>query len=213
MKSVILAGCCGIEAKNREKRRGMLIRRYALFGFAFLMVGTFSQPSLAQDLSEKSSAAGILYGVRLGLVAHDVGGLWSHSRAEGGVDFNAEIVFKKPSLKLLAGSILPNLGISINSQGDTSKAYGGLLWEFLFDHGLFANSGAGLAVHNGQLASEDANKKQLGSRLLFRVPIELGFTIYERHRISILFDHISNAYLASPNEGLDTLGLRYGFQF
>jgi hypothetical protein len=38
-------------------------------------------------------------------------------------------------------------------------------------------------------------------------------TIQERHRISILFDHMSNAYLASPNEGMDTIGVRYGFQF
>jgi len=191
----------------------MLGQRSARVGMALLMMGALSQPLQAQDSPEKPSGAGILYGVRLGLLAHDVGGLWSHSRAEGGADINAEIVFGKPSLRLLAGAILPNLGVSINSQGGTSKAYGGLLWEFLFDNGLFANSGVGLAIHNGQLESDDANKKQLGSRLLFRVPIEFGFNIYERHRISILFDHISNAYLASPNEGLDTLGVRYGFQF
>jgi len=142
-----------------------------------------------------------------------VGGLWSHSRAEGGVDINAEIVFKKPSVEIWQEIIRPNLGVSINSQGDTSKAYGGLLWEFLFDNGYFVNSGVGLAVHDGQLESKDSNKKQLGSRVLFRIPIEFGFTISERHRISILFDHMSNAYLANPNEGMDTIGVRYGFQF
>jgi len=202
-----------LNPKIQNKRWSLLSLRSACVGVALLMLGTFSQPLQAQDSPEKPSGAGILYGVRLGLLAHDVGGLWSHSRAEGGADINAEIVFGKPSLRLLAGAILPNLGVSINSQGGTSKAYGGLLWEFLFDTGLFANSGVGLAIHNGQLESDDANKKQLGSRVLFRVPIEFGFTIYESHRISILFDHISNAYLASPNEGLDTLGIRYGFQF
>ena len=102
------------------------------------MLGTFSQPLQAQDSPEKPSGAGILYGVRLGLLAHDVGGLWSHSRAEGGADVNAELVFGKPGLRLLSGAILPNLGVSINSQGGTSKAYGGLLWEFLLENGLFA---------------------------------------------------------------------------
>jgi hypothetical protein len=29
----------------------------------------------------------------------------------------------------------------------------------------------------------------------------------------VTFDHISNAELASPNEGLDTLGVRYGYRF
>ena len=55
--------------------------------------------------------------------------------------------------------------------------------------------------------------KQLGSRWLFRIPLEIGLCWKGRHRLSLMFDHVSNAYLASPNEGLDTLGVRYGFQF
>lgn len=167
----------------------------------------------SQETSGRTLSSDIVYGIRLGMLAHDVGGLWSHSRAEGGVDTNVEIVFKKPSFNVWQGTVLPNLGVSVNSQGDTSKAYGGLLWEFLFDNGIFINSGVGLAVHNGQLESDDANKKQLGSRVLFRIPVELGFTIFERHRLSLMFDHMSNAYLATPNEGMDTIGVRYGFQF
>jgi lipid A 3-O-deacylase len=179
-------------------------------GMAFML----SVPcACTQDLPERTLSSDILYGIRLGLLAHDVGGLWSHSRAEGGVDINAEIVFKKPGFKLWHGLVLPNLGVSINSQGDTSRAYGGLLWEFLLDTGCFVNSGAGLAVHNGQSESNDPNKKQLGSRVLFRIPVEVGFTIFERHRLSLMFDHMSNAYLAHPNEGMDTVGVRYGFQF
>jgi len=191
----------------------MTIRECAVVGIAIFFCGMANPSVQAQDASEKACASGILYGLRIGLLAHDVGGLWSHSRAEAGVDVNAEIVFSKPSLKLWHGLILTNIGVSINSRHDTSKVYGGLLWEFVFDNGFFINSGGGLAVHNGQLESDDSNKKQLGSRVLFRVPVEFGFTIQERHRISILFDHMSNAYLASPNEGMDTIGVRYGFQF
>ena len=191
----------------------MIIRKCALVGVVILIYGMATSSVDAQDSSQKAFASGILYGIRLGLLAHDVGGLWSHARAEGGVDVNAEIVFSKPSLKLWQGVILPNIGVSINSRHDTSKVYGGLLWEFVFDNGFFINSGGGLAVHNGHLDSDDSNKKQLGSRVLFRVPIEFGLTLQERHRISILFDHMSNAYLANPNEGMDTIGVRYGFQF
>jgi hypothetical protein len=191
----------------------MTIRKCALVGVVILIYGMANPSVQAQDSSKKVFASGILYGIRIGLLAHDVGGLWSHSRAESGVDVNAEIVFNKPSLKLWQGFILSNMGVSINSRHDTGKVYGGLLWEFVFDNGFFVNSGGGLAVHNGHLESDDSNKKQLGFRVLFRVPIEFGFTIQERHRISILFDHMSNAYLASPNEGMDTIGVRYGFQF
>jgi lipid A 3-O-deacylase len=191
----------------------MTIRKCALVGVFIFIYGMATPSVQAQDSSEKACIPEIFYGIRIGLLAHDVGGLWSHSRAEGGVDVNAEIVFNRPGLKLWQGFILPNMGVSINSQHDTNKVYGGLLWEFVFDNGFFVNSGGGLATHNGHLESDDSNKKQLGSRVLFRVPIEFGFTIQERHRISILFDHMSNAYLASPNEGMDTIGVRYGFQF
>jgi len=190
-----------------------MMLRYALFGLAVFSFGTLNQPLQAQTLPAADSEPGIFYGFRLGLLAHDVGRLWSYTRSEGGADVNAEMVFRKPSFTLWGGTILSNVGFSINSQGDTSKIYGGVLWEFLFSNGFFFNIGTGLAFHNGQLESDDSNKKQLGSRILFREPIEFGFTFFERHRISILFDHISNADLAEPNEGLDTLGVRYGYQF
>ena len=73
--------------------------------------------------------------------------------------------------------------------------------------------GLGAAVHDGKLDTRDDDKKSLGSRVLFRIPIEIGYALNNRHRISILFDHVSNGYLANPNEGLDTFGLRYGYKF
>ncbi len=71
----------------------------------------------------------------------------------------------------------------------------------------------GAAVHDGELETGEGGKKQLGSRLLLRIPFEIGYSISYHHRISLAFDHVSNAYLASPNEGMDTLGLRYGYRF
>ena len=49
--------------------------------------------------------------------------------------------------------------------------------------------------------------------MLFRIPIEVGYAVSRHHRVVLAFDHISNAYLASPNEGMDTIGLMYGYQF
>jgi len=31
--------------------------------------------------------------------------------------------------------------------------------------------------------------------------------------MAVLFDHVSNADLAHPNEGMDTLGIVYGYRF
>lgn len=154
-----------------------------------------------------------VYGVRFGVLAHDVDHLWSRSRAEGGADLNFEIVFRRPGIEILGGAVLSNLGGSLNLAGDTSKAYAGLLWERLFGPGLFFNTGLGLALHDGRLDTDDPDRKSLGARLLFRVPLEAGVILSPRYRLSLFFDHVSNGYLAHPNEGLDTLGLRLGLQF
>lgn len=150
--------------------------------------------------------------IRVGVLYHDLR-VWGGSGNEGGFDFNAELIFS-PSLDLLSGILRPNLGFSLNGQGDTSILYGGAVWEHRWPRGYFVDLGLGLAVHNGETDEGNvADMNQLGSTVLFRLAFEVGFTIGDRHLISLMFDHISNAYLADPNEGLDTLGLRYGYRF
>ena len=152
-----------------------------------------------------------LYGIRAGILAHDVP-VWSRSRQEGGVDFNAEFIFGFPNYRIFSGIVRTNLGFSLNNRGDTSKIYSGLLWEYMWDSGLFLNLGLGLAAHDGDLENSD-DKKELGSRILFRIPIEMGLLFTPHQGVSVMFDHVSNAYLADPNEGLDTVGLRYTYRF
>ena len=152
------------------------------------------------------------YAIRAGILAHDVDNLWSGQQKEEGLDYNAEAVFNAEIKNLFSGVIRPNLGLSINDRGNTSKLYGGVLWEWTTKN-YFFNTGVGIAWHNGELDTSDPEKKSLGSRLLFRIPLEAGITLAGPHRLAIMFDHVSTAYLANPNEGLDTLGLRYSYQF
>ena len=149
--------------------------------------------------------------MRLGLLYHDPGG-WGGSGIEAGLDVNGELIFS-PALEALSGVLRPNLGFSLNSEGDTSKIYGGAVWEYRWPRGYFFDLALGLAVHDGETDEGSANLNQLGSPVLFRVAFEAGFIVGRSHTISILFDHISNAYLADPNEGLDTVGIRYGYRF
>jgi len=176
----------------------------------FLTLDGHAGSSTLSNLEELK--AGTEYEVRMGLLAHDVDHLWSRSKKESGIDFNAEVLFEPRDLDLPQGGIRPNIGISVNNRGDTSKIYGGILWELAVSSHFF-NIGVGLALHDGELEAKKDDKKGLGARILFRIPIEVGITIHGRHRFSILFEHISNGYLAHPNEGLDTLGLRYGVLF
>ena len=158
-------------------------------------------------------AADLLREVKVGVLDHDVSRFWGGNELENGGDINGEFVFA-PSFHFLKGAIRPNLGFSINTDGYTSKVYGGGVWEYVWKNGLFADLGLGLALHDG-LIDEDGKggEKELGSRVLFRFVFEGGFTVKEHHRFSVMFDHISNGYLADPNDGLDTLGFRYGYLF
>jgi hypothetical protein len=155
-----------------------------------------------------------IHELRIGVLAHDVDHLWSGFRRESGVDVSAEVVFQRPGLPVLWGRLRPNLGVSISTRGDTSQLYAGGLWEIEGDSGLFFGAGLGAALHDGRLESRTReDQKELGSRVLFRVAFELGYAIARHHRLMASFAHVSNASLADPNQGLDTLGVRYGYRF
>jgi lipid A 3-O-deacylase len=162
---------------------------------------------------DQPSPAGPLREIRFGLAAHDVDGMWSGDSKEKGPDLCAEVVFNHALFRLLSAAAHPNAGVNLNTQGDTSKVYAGFLLQWELDSSFFFSTGLGLALHNGKRNTDSADKKPLGSWVLFRIPIEFGFALSRHHRILFAFDHVSNAGLASPNEGMDTLGLIYGYRF
>lgn len=158
-------------------------------------------------------ADGLIDELKIGVLAHDVPDLWSGFRAEpSSADINIEALFT-PSVAFLGGTIRPALGASINTEGYTSNVYLDARWQLEMGSGIFLGLGVGGTVHNGQLNLEDWNKKALGSRVLFHIPVELGYRFDEHDSVSIYFEHMSNAYAVDPNEGMDRLGVRYGYRF
>jgi len=155
----------------------------------------------------------LIHELRLGIAAHDVDALWSGEHKEKGVDYSAEVVFGKRIAEFGSGVVRPNLGFDWHNRGDTSKAYGGLVWHWTNDRRLSFEVGLGAAVHTGERETRDPHLKQLGSKLLFRIPIELGWQCAERQRVSLFFEHVSNAWLADENEGMDLLGVRWAYRF
>jgi hypothetical protein len=152
-----------------------------------------------------------LHEVKLGVLHHDTS-LWSGFRRESGLDVNLEAIFS-PQVKILGGAIRPALGGSVNTAGDTSKLYTGIRWQYEHISGIFLGMGLGGAIHNGDLHLQHNDRKALGSRVLFHIPVEIGYRFDGKSALSAYFDHISNAYLANANEGMDTLGMRYGYRF
>lgn len=163
--------------------------------------------------SEKLLSAGPVRELHVGLAAHDVDGLWSGESKEKGSDLCAEVIFNRALFDLLSATAYPAMGLTLNSRGDTSKLYGGFSLQWEVTSALFFSTGLGLALHDGKQDTDSADRKSLGSQVLFRIPIEIGYAVNHHHRILIAFDHVSNAGLATPNEGMDTLGLVYGYRF
>lgn len=192
------------------RRTGLAAKPLWPCAAALALLFAAAPPAAAQE--DTTSASGWLYELRVGAAAHDVDGLWSGTHRENGVDWFGEVVFLRRGLPLPLGTLRPNLGATLNDHGNTSKLYAGLLWEVDF-RGFFFATGVGAAVHDGKLDSHERDRKQLGSRVLFRIPLEVGYAFAAHHRLMFAFDHISNAYLARENQGLDTVGVRYGYRF
>jgi lipid A 3-O-deacylase len=151
--------------------------------------------------------------VRGGVLAHDVPDLWSgFSVEDASVAINVEALLE-PNIPFLGGAIRPALGASIAAGDGTSSAYIDARWEIECSAGIFFDIGLGAAVHNGQTELIDLDQKALGSRVLFHIPAEIGYRLDDHNAVSIYFEHMSNANTADVNEGLDRLGVRYGYRF
>ncbi len=156
--------------------------------------------------------------VKIGALAHDVGFLTHH--VEGGADVNLEFLFTPPDILGIIGSPRPHIGADINTSGNTSDGYFGLTWGIMLiqnlfgaGDGIFAQGSLGGAVHDGYIDSGPANRKLLGSRILFRESAELGYQINPTINVSAILDHISNANLGQHNAGITSAGARLGFKF
>lgn len=149
--------------------------------------------------------------IRGGVYAHDID-FWSFNR-EKGPDVNAELLFVSPDFLEPILSPRPHVGVTVNTAGDTSHAYTGLTWEFPVFGDFFIDGSLGLSAHNGKLDTDDKDRKSLGSPVLFRLGAAVGYNITEKVNVSIQYEHMSNAYLANENEGMDNVGLRLGYRF
>lgn len=181
-------------------------RPYILAAVAAVSIAAFSAAGDAR-------AGGLIHELKLGVLAHDVPDLWStFQREDDAIDLNVEVTFA-PSLPFLFGVLRPAIGASINMAGDTSQAYLDARWEVDLPARLFFTTGLGAAIHDGEIDPGVANRKALGSRVLFHIPIELGVRLDTRNSLSVYFEHVSNGNFADVNEGMDRLGVRYGYRF
>jgi len=177
--------------------------------------------SLALGSSRAVAQTKLVDEVKIGVLGHDLGFLTHH--VEGGADVNLEMLYTSPDMLSVLGSPRPHIGADINTAGNTSDGYFGLTWGWtlipsLYGGGaVFTNGSLGGAVQDGFTGTKASvpppGRKLLGSAVLFRESLELGYQITPIVSVSALLDHISNANLAPRNAGITSAGARLGFKF
>ena len=156
---------------------------------------------------------------RLGVYDHDAS-LGGHQK-ESGADIGVEALFKPFNF---LGEPRLAIGGLVNTDGETDQAYVGLTWTWDFVHGVFksddglyAEATLGGGWNDGKInvtdPVEQQKRKSLGSHALFREDVDLGYRFNPVWSIAVSYNHISNADLATRNEGLNDIGLRIGMKF
>lgn len=166
-------------------------------------------PAAAQDSSGEYDQALQGFELRLGLLEHDVG-LLPRRNHEDGLSINGELAFA-PFSSYGRAAFRPVIGGSVSTEGRTNFAYADMRAEMLWDR-VFFGLGLGAAVHDSKLR-RTAHEKDLGWRVLFHVPAEIGFQITPNNRLSVYYEHLTNFGLDKDNEGMDNLGVRFAHKF
>lgn len=169
------------------------------------------QEAEAADEATGRPLWGVISEVRLGALLHDQGLFSSHK--EAGADINLEVLFTPPDLLEAIGSPRPHLGFSAHTLDETHHAYLGLTWEWTFLRRAFFDFSFGGAVHSGETNSGILGRKDLGCSVLLRAALDLGYRFAGRHAVMVSMSHLSNAKLCDNNEGLENIGIRYGYAF
>lgn len=156
---------------------------------------------------------------RGGLLRQDAFSLWAiGTNRERAWAILAEVGFD-PVARVLGGDIAPMVGGTLAPGRELDTAYAGLTWTLEGD-AAFLRLGIGGLIHSGNLENRAAaaRRRQLGSRVLFHVPVEVGLRLgpdggAAPSWVGLYFSHMSNADLADPNPGMDNLGVRLGWRF
>ncbi len=179
--------------------------------FLFLSLFILSPNIFAEEKRANRKNLSYFSEMRIGILQHDFAS--RVKKHESGTDINLDIFLDSPHNKLFRMMKYPRplLGVSAHSENQTHQFYFGLTWDWEPIKVVFVNIGGGGAIHTGELQTKDPDRQRLGSRTLFRFALSLGYKISNTLNISIFYDHMSNGHTAYPNNGLEKVGLQFGY--
>jgi hypothetical protein len=186
---------------------------------ALLLLLTVWRPAQAQNVTYSE--------VKLGINDHDTTLLGGR---EHGIDINPELLLASPVDDAWAATVPVwvrwlvqprfTIGGQINTAGETNQAYFGATWGwrlasdiFMPNDGFVVGFFFGPGFNDGQIDGANPARKGLGSHVLFREALDLGYEINRTYTISLFVDHISNGGLARLNQSINDIGVRLGVRF
>lgn len=190
----------------------------AIAGFAMLALAA---PVAAQSLYDPSPMAEVISELRIGLNAHDVDHAalpfrineWKLNQIE---DVSFDLLFHSPDLDVFrwVGSPRPEVGATINFDGQDSLAHLALTWQLpLFETPLYLEGSFGAAVHNGALTGAAPGRKNFGCQVNFYERFGIGAHVGDNVTATLTYEHTSNNDWCQANDGLSNFGLRVGWKF
>lgn len=191
----------------------MMVAGVAMLGIA--------APAAAQSMYDPNPIANVVSELRLGLHAHDVHHAalpflvqeWKLNQIE---DISFDVLFHSPNYDVFRwiGSPRPEIGATINFDGQDSIAHLGLTWQLpVFDTPVYLEGTFGAAVHNGALTGAAPGRKNFGCHINFYERFGVGMHVTESVTATLTYEHTSNNESCAANDGLSNFGLRVGWKF
>lgn len=164
---------------------------------------------------------------RFGVLDHDahfIGG------KEKGIDINPEVNWQSPVSDAWAATVSPwirwavqprpTIGGEINTSHYTNQAYIGANWAWRVASNVFQPADGiiigyffGPGFNDGEIRTSRPDRKALGSHILFREALDVGYEFIPGWQISAFIDHVSNGGLAKQNQSINDVGARLGVRF
>jgi lipid A 3-O-deacylase len=153
------------------------------------------------------------YEVRVGGGIYDTGP-FTPDTFDGGV-INGEILAPSPDFLAAIGSPRPYLGTDIAISDDPIHVfYAGLNWEAYLTERFYLGFSLGGSVNTDEeKRNDEGDLRDLGSPVLFHLQASAGFDFTRDVGVQVFLNHISNANLASSNDGLESTGARLIYRF